>query len=163
MLLGDGALLRRAARVYGHRWPSGPVSPSERDLEPDRGRYAGGAGGTMSAAVEVRAATITFHSGPPWDRRKVHAVRGVTVEIEQGRTFGLVGESGSGKTTLGRLCVGILRPDRGEVRVDGVSLTRGRRRLRGQLQVVGQHPQWALNPRLRIGTSIMEPLVISGK
>jgi oligopeptide/dipeptide ABC transporter ATP-binding protein len=58
--------------------------------------------------------------------------------------------------------VGILRPDHGEIRVNGVSLVRGRGRLRGRLQVVGQHPQWALNPRLRIATSIMEPLVISG-
>jgi oligopeptide/dipeptide ABC transporter ATP-binding protein len=112
--------------------------------------------------VEIRSTSLTFAFGPPWARRAVHAVRNVSLDIARGATLGLVGESGSGKTTLGRLCLGILRPDAGEVRIEGISVAHDRRRLRGRLQVVGQHPQWALDPRLRIGTSVMEPLVISG-
>ena len=117
----------------------------------------------MSApTIAVAGCAVTYQTGPAWSRRRIEAVRDVSVSIDAGETVGLVGESGSGKTTVGRLCLGLVRPSRGEVRFAGAPLGRGRRRIRGQLSVVLQHPDWALNPRLRSGVSVAEPLSILG-
>ena len=89
------------------------------------------------------------------------AVREVTLSIAAGETLGLVGESGSGKTSLGKLCLGLLRPTAGRVLFQGGPFP-ARRSLRGRLSVVLQHPEWALNPRLRCGASVAEPLEILG-
>jgi oligopeptide/dipeptide ABC transporter ATP-binding protein len=88
----------------------------------------------------------------------VRAVDGVDVTVYQGETLGIVGESGCGKSTTARLLLRLVTPDAGTLRFDGADLARahGRtlRRLRGQLQVVPQHPMTSLNPRLSIGASI---------
>ena len=114
------------------------------------------------AVVNLRSIGVTFTSGPPWARQSLDAVREVDLDIHKGETVGLVGESGSGKTTLGRLCLGMQRPSRGAVHIDGSPFDGHRGRLRGRLQIVGQHPEWALNPRLRVGTSVAEPMAIMG-
>jgi peptide/nickel transport system ATP-binding protein len=90
----------------------------------------------------------------------VRAVDGVDLEIHRGETFGIVGESGSGKTTLARLLIGLNRPDTGSIVVDGTDLTTSRdlRPLRRLAQMVFQDPMGSLDPRLRIGEIIAEPL-----
>lgn len=111
--------------------------------------------------VSLRDLAVEYRSGPPWRRGRVQAVEGVDLDIAAGETVGLVGESGSGKTTLGRVMLGLVRPSRGHVTFDGAPLDASMRR-RGALGVVFQHPEWALNPRLRCATSIIEPLQIQG-
>ena len=112
--------------------------------------------------ISLRSIGITFTSGPPWAREHLDAVRAVDLDIHKGETVGLVGESGSGKTTLGRLCLGMQRPSRGKVLIDGSPTDGHRGRLHGRLQIVGQHPEWALNPRLRVGTTVAEPMAVMG-
>ena len=114
------------------------------------------------AVISLRSIGITFTSGPPWAREHLDAVCAVDLDIHRGETVGLVGESGSGKTTLGRLCLGMQKPSRGTVLIDGSPFDGHRGRLRGRLQIVGQHPEWTLNPRLRAGTSVAEPMAIMG-
>ncbi len=114
------------------------------------------------ALVSLQSVGVTFTSGPPWARESVDAVRSVDLDIFEGETVGLVGESGSGKTTLGRVALGMQKPTRGQVLIDGAPFDGHRGRLRGRLQLVGQHPEWALNPRLRVGTSVSEPMDILG-
>jgi ABC-type oligopeptide transport system ATPase subunit len=94
----------------------------------------------------------------------VRAVDRVSFSVEQGETFGLVGESGSGKTTTGRCILRLIEPSSGEVRFKGedvLSFSRARmRRARREMQIVFQDPYSSLNPRMRVGDIVEEPLII---
>jgi peptide/nickel transport system ATP-binding protein len=96
----------------------------------------------------------------------VKAVTDVSIEIRPGETFGLVGESGCGKTTIGRMMVALERPTAGRVVFDGHDLSalssKQVRNLRSDLQLVFQDPYASLDPRMRVGTILREPLAIQG-
>jgi oligopeptide/dipeptide ABC transporter ATP-binding protein len=96
--------------------------------------------------------------------RPLHAVAGVTFAVPEGTTFGLVGESGSGKTTIAKMLMLAEPPTAGEIEVAGQDLTRlssaERERFHGEIQPVLQDPYSSLNPRMRIGRIIDEPLRI---
>jgi len=93
----------------------------------------------------------------------VQAINGVSFSIAPGQTLGLVGESGSGKTTVGRCIVGLIEASQGGIRFKGedISVHRARRprHLIGKIQLVFQEPAESLDPRMRIGRSIEEPLL----
>lgn len=97
-------------------------------------------------------------------RQPVKAVDGVSFTINPGHTLGLVGESGAGKSTVGRLVVGLLRPTGGSIFFEGrdVFSARGEEALylRRKMQIISQNPQGALNPRMRIGEILTEPLLV---
>ena len=94
----------------------------------------------------------------------VHAVSDVSFTVNAGETFGLVGESGCGKTTIGKLIVALERPNSGNVLLSGrdVSGLRGNelRKYRKHLQIMFQDPYSSLDPRMRVGAIIREPLTI---
>jgi len=96
----------------------------------------------------------------------VKAVDDVSFSIDEGEMFGLVGESGSGKSTTGRCVLRLIEPTAGEVyfRNENVlSFSKARMRLaRRDMQVVFQDPYSSLNPRMRAGAIVEEPLVIHG-
>lgn len=106
--------------------------------------------------LELHDLTKVFGHGA----QQVPAVRGVELEIEAGETVGLAGESGCGKTTLGRVVVGLLGATSGELRFDGRSVVgeAGSREYRRRVQMVFQHPAQSLNPRMRVHTTLAEPL-----
>jgi oligopeptide/dipeptide ABC transporter ATP-binding protein len=94
----------------------------------------------------------------------LHAVAGVDLDVHVSETVGLVGESGSGKSTLGRMLVRLIDADAGELRFDGVDLLglapATLRKMRREFQIIFQDPFGSLNPRLRVGTAVGEPLAI---
>jgi peptide/nickel transport system ATP-binding protein len=94
----------------------------------------------------------------------VKAVSDVSFAVPAGTTFGLVGESGCGKTTIGKLIVALEKPSAGAITLNGedVSKLRGAdlRRKRRDLQLMFQDPQSSLDPRMRVGTIIAEPLAV---
>ncbi|MEV0408276.1 ATP-binding cassette domain-containing protein [Actinoallomurus sp. NPDC050550] len=108
-----------------------------------------------------RPRTSLRHPSPP-----VHALRGVSLAISPGERFGIVGESGCGKSTLLRIMAGLDRPTSGSVAIDGRDITGLRERrlrfVRERLQLVFQDPMSALDPRMRVGDIVAEPLVAQG-
>jgi ABC-type microcin C transport system duplicated ATPase subunit YejF len=92
------------------------------------------------------------------------AVDGVSFTVARGETFAIVGESGCGKTTLARMLLRLIESDGGEIRFEGRNLLtlRGEelRSQRRQMQMVFQDPFASLNPRMRVGEIVAEPLAI---
>jgi peptide/nickel transport system ATP-binding protein len=123
-----------------------------------------GDGALLSVSHLVKNFTVT--AGAVLQRRigQVSAVADVSFGILAGSTFGLVGESGCGKTTVGRLIVGLEKPSGGSIMLGGrdlASLPRRERRRRARaVQLMFQDSYASMDPRMRVGTILREPLVI---
>lgn len=98
--------------------------------------------------------------------KKMLAVSDISFSCEEGKTYGIVGESGCGKSTTGRCIMGLEKPDSGEIIFDGKNICeiseKERRELSQQIQLVYQDTLSSLNPKMRIGSSIEEPLICAG-
>ncbi|WP_406623111.1 ABC transporter ATP-binding protein [Acidovorax sp. SDU_ACID1] len=135
----------------------------------------------MSAPlVQAHDLAKTFDVSAPWLNRVIerkprallHAVDGVSFEIEKGRTLALVGESGCGKSTVARLLVGLYEPTRGGFDFDGQDAHaafqgKDARAMRRRIQMIFQDPYASLNPRWLVEDIVGEPLrehgLITGK
>ena len=97
-------------------------------------------------------------------KRYFMAVNGVSFQVFPGETVGLVGESGCGKTTLGRTLLRLIEPISGQILFDNLNVTslngRSLHQLRREMQIIFQNPFASLNPRIKIGDAVIEPLQI---
>ena len=130
----------------------------------------------VSDAVKLQAEGLQCHFGTTpslLDRltgrkvRTVRAVEDVSFDVRHGETFSLVGESGCGKSTVARLLVGLYSLSRGRLTVEGKDLSTREARVKNaaeqaQLQMIFQDPYASLNPRMRVGTIIAEPIRFLG-
>src|ERR1044072_8002341 len=122
---------------------------------------------TNETLIEVKNLTKYFPAGETLFGKGadvVKAVDDVSFTIRKGETFGLVGESGCGKSTTGRCILRLIEPTSGEVEFEGKDfLSVGKddlRQMRRNMQIIFQDPYASLNPRMRVGDIIGEPLVI---
>jgi len=114
------------------------------------------------ALLSCRDVAVEYHTGG----RILRAVDGVDLDIDPGQSLAIVGESGCGKSTLARAIMGLVPTSRGSIKLEGRELVglsqRELRSLRPAMQMVFQNPYGSLNPRLRIGRIIEEPMLVHG-
>jgi len=112
----------------------------------------------------VRVRGLVKHFPIEGSDEVLRAVDGVSFEIFKGETLGLVGETGCGKSTAGRCLLRLIEPTAGEISFEGQDVTamskRELRTLRREMQIIFQDPHASLNPRMKIGDIVAEPLVI---
>lgn len=113
----------------------------------------------MASLLEID--DVHVHFATPGGR--VHALDGVSLTLERGEIVAVVGESGCGKTTLARAVIGLQPMDSGHIRLEGHEVRGATRRLAEKIGMVWQDPSASLDPRWRVGVSVLEPLRILGR
>ena len=145
-----------------------PSAPYTRELLSAR-PVLGGDGPPAPAAdapvlLQVDGLDVRFPVRTPAGRSVVHAVKDLSFQIRRGTTLGLVGESGSGKSTVASALTGLVTPQSGSAVLDGVDVLHvpgaQRKTVRQRISLVMQDPFATLNPRMPVGASIAEPLVV---
>ena len=169
------ALLSAVPRLGALKGSAAPVAFDETDIETGEVH----AGRSMNLQPDVDGMSVTLLSVEGLvtrfssrrdllgrTRERVHAVEDVTFSVREGETLAIVGESGCGKSTVARSILRLVVPASGTVRLDGADVLKMDRNAlvgaRRQMQMVFQDPFSSLNPRMRVGEALTEPIVVHG-
>ncbi|MFJ4193120.1 ABC transporter ATP-binding protein [Pseudomonas sp. NPDC089534] len=161
-VMRSGAIVEQAACEQLFRAPQHPYSVELLNAEP------GGAAlcrDSTEDLLQVRGLNVRFRLGGGWLQPKsyLHAVNGISLNLQRGKTLGIVGESGSGKSTLGQAILRLIDAE-GSIRFEGEALEalsgKRLRPLRKRLQAVFQDPFGSLSPRLCVEQIIAEGLLV---
>ena len=110
--------------------------------------------------LECRDVYVTYGKGS----QVLHAVKGVSLNVEPGEIVGLVGESGCGKSSLGRAAIGLTPMASGSILFDGFSVNEAskseQKKIRRNMQMIFQDPYGSLNPRLQIGSALLDVMEV---
>ena len=110
--------------------------------------------------LECQDVHVTYGKGS----HALHAVKGVSLDVEPGEIVGLVGESGCGKSSLGRAAIGLTAMSGGSILFEGVSVNQVSRleqkKIRRKMQMIFQDPYGSLNPRLQIGSALLDVMEV---
>ena len=122
--------------------------------------------GSSSPLLKAEAISLTYKRGNFLNRNRISAVRGVSLEVRQGKTVAIVGESGSGKSSVAKCLLRLEEVDSGRITYRGTDITqiggRALQDVRSKIQVVLQDPFSALNPRQTVRSAIAEGPIIHG-
>jgi peptide/nickel transport system ATP-binding protein len=166
-VLQDGRAVEQAPVLDVFDNPQQPYTRELLDARP----FVGSSGpppadADSPALLRVEGVDVRFPVTTPVGRTTVHAVKDLSFQIRRGTTLGLVGESGSGKSTVAAALTGLVTPDAGCATLDGTDIfgVRGadEKSLRRRISLVFQDPFSSLNPRMRAGPAIGEPLWVHG-
>ena len=177
VVMKDGRIVDHGEAADVFRNPQHPYTVKLLDSVPHLGRGAAARAAATTEPVQAPAATAAEGETLALDAQDIvieypgrrrtpafRAVDGVSLQIRQGEVVGLVGESGSGKTTIGRAVVGLLPVTSGSLKIVGQDMVgasaKDLKPLRSKVGIVFQDPGSSLNPRLPIGESIAEPLLL---
>ncbi|MDZ7963911.1 MAG: ABC transporter ATP-binding protein [Nostoc sp. DedSLP03] len=144
--------------------PKEPAQPTEVTKEEIATRLANL--NELEPLLQIRNLKVSFPVRGVFGSIKSYnmAVNGVSFDVKPGETLGLVGESGCGKTTLGRTLLRLIEPMSGQIIFEKQDITslKGERlqKLRREMQIVFQNPFSSLDPRMKVGDAVMEPLLI---
>ncbi|WP_420114466.1 ABC transporter ATP-binding protein [Pseudactinotalea sp.] len=169
--VADDVLVLRHGEAVEHRGVvelmDAPQHPYTRELLAARPRLGASAPPPVTedeaVLLQVSELDVTFPVTSAAGRGIVHAVDDVSFDVRRGRTLGIVGESGSGKSTIANVLTGLVKPAGGSVGLGGEDVLRGASNdLRRRIAMVFQDPFSSLDPRMRAGESIAEPLRVHG-
>lgn len=113
--------------------------------------------------IEVKNIYKSYSKVGKSKKNKLDVLQGIEFFIEEGECVGLIGESGSGKSTLSRLILGLEKPDKGIINIQGKSINKWIKENRGKMSVVFQDYTSSANPRFKVKEVISEPLIAMGK
>lgn len=161
------AAVPKLGSMQGRAWPLRfPQINLQTGEASEPGEVAGTVGSGLTPLLSVKNLSARFPVyGGIFSRQvgAVHAVENISFDLFQGETLSLVGESGCGKSTTGRAVTRLLKPHSGAIDFDGFDVMNlGRRdilQMRQRIQMIFQDPFASLNPRMRIGDALIEPML----